>query len=506
VPELNYQPDGKVLSAFMRSNAFVRGLRGPLGSGKTAACCIEIFRRAVAQVQGPDGRRHFRGVVIRNTQPELKTTTIKTWLDWFPENDWGRFSWQPPFTHMIRAGDLDLEMIFLALDSEEDVKKLYSLEVTMAWVNEARFVPKAVVDVLTGRLRYPAVKDGGITFKGIIMDTNAMDPDHWWPIVAGDVPLPDNIPEEEALMLQKPTNWEFFNQPPAVLEEKSEDGKTRGWKMNPRAENLKYLEPDYYKNQVQGKLKGHILRDLCNQLVVVKEGRAVYESYNEQTHASPEDLQPFAGHPLILGLDFGLTPAAVILQNVRGRWFALDELATLNMGAKAFGQELRRLLSARYPGFHVSGYGDPSGDQRAQTDETTPFQILAAQGLQIFPAPSNDFVQRTEAVDSVLRRMVDGQPGFLVSKKCMHLRKAMAGGYHYPKIKGVDGTIRIADRPSKNMSSHIGEALQYALLGAGEGTNVMLGPPSSRMKVVVKKKEWSTFDRLGRRGKQSLVR
>ncbi len=36
--------------------------------------------------------------------------------------------------------------------------------------------------------------------------------------MSGDVPVPDHISREEALMLIKPDNWSFHTQPPALLE------------------------------------------------------------------------------------------------------------------------------------------------------------------------------------------------------------------------------------------------------------------------------------------------
>ena len=85
-----YDAPGPVAADFMASDKFVRGLRGPVGSGKTSACCVELFRRAITQVPDKAGLRPTRWLVLRNTQPELKTTTIKSWLDWFPERDWGQ--------------------------------------------------------------------------------------------------------------------------------------------------------------------------------------------------------------------------------------------------------------------------------------------------------------------------------------------------------------------------------------------------------------------------------
>ena len=108
----------------MKDESFFRGIRGPVGSGKSVGCFVELFRRALEQKKNDDGVRKSRWAVIRNTNPQLRTTTIKTWLDWFPETDWGNFKWSVPYTHHIRVNDLDLEVIFLALDRPEDVKKL----------------------------------------------------------------------------------------------------------------------------------------------------------------------------------------------------------------------------------------------------------------------------------------------------------------------------------------------------------------------------------------------
>ena len=93
---LTYKPDGDVIKQFMKDDSFFRGLRGPVGSGKSVSCCVEIFRRALEQKPGADGIARSRWAVIRNTNPQLKTTTIKTWIDWFPEQDWGCLLYTSP--------------------------------------------------------------------------------------------------------------------------------------------------------------------------------------------------------------------------------------------------------------------------------------------------------------------------------------------------------------------------------------------------------------------------
>lgn len=126
-----------VVYKFLQSDAFVRGLMGPVGSGKSYACAAEVMLRAVRQKPSPiDNIRYSRFVIVRNSYPELKTTTIKTWQEIFPENTFGPMLWTPPITHHIRlpargeAAGIDCEVIFLALDQPKDVRKLLSLELT----------------------------------------------------------------------------------------------------------------------------------------------------------------------------------------------------------------------------------------------------------------------------------------------------------------------------------------------------------------------------------------
>lgn len=499
-PDLEWAPPGPIAREFMLSPAFVRGLRGPLGSGKSVTCCIELFRRAAMQTPNSDGIRRTKFAVVRNTEPELRTTTIATWLEWFPEQKFGRFNWSRPLTHHINAGDIQTEIIFLALDSPEDVKKLYSLELTGAWVNEARFVEKIVVDTLTERVnRFPPMRDGGPTWAGLIMDTNAMDPDHWWAIVSGEVPLPEDIPEEEALMLQKPPNWEFFNQPGAVVEEK--DGETTtGWAINEAAENLQALPKDYYRNQLSGKTRAHILRNLGNKLVVLQDGKAVYPSFRADIHVGKTPLPTFPGVPVVVGLDFGLTPAATIAQLHQGRWLVQRELVAMRAGARQFGQALVRFLAQTYPGSPVQVWCDPAGGQGAQTDDTTPIAILAALGLPVAPAPSNDFQIRVETCEAAFSRLIEGRPAILIDPSLRHLIKACAGGYHYPKLK-ISGATRYAEAPLKNMSSHVAEALGYLLLGGGESAHILQGTRSAKP---VQARRGNPFDRFneGVRGRR----
>lgn len=471
--EFKYKPDGDVVKQFMKDNTFFRGIRGPVGSGKSVSCCVEIFRRALEQRKAPDGKRKSRWAIIRNTNPQLKTTTIKTWLDWFPEETFGKFTWSVPYTHNVKLGDVELEVIFLALDRPEDVKKLLSLELTGIWINEAREIPKSIIDACTMRVgRYPSMRDGGSAWTGVIADTNAPEEDHWWPIMAGEVPIPDHIPREQAKMLVKPDNWRFFTQPSGMLEVKDDEGEIEDYKPNPKAENRKYMREDYYPNLIRGKTKSWIDVYVMNKLGHVQDGKPVYQMFAPEVHIAKEEIPIAADMPVYVGIDFGLTPAAAFGQKVRGRWLIQSEIVAVDMGIVRFAEVVRNELSSRFSACsEVFIYGDPAGDFRAQTDESTPFQILRGAGLRAFPAPSNSVDLRLESVSSQLTKMVEGKPAFMIDRRCPQLIKGFEGGYQYKRME-VSGE-RYADKPDKNMFSHIHDALQYLMLGAGEGRALM---------------------------------
>lgn len=500
--EFRYTADGETVRRFFASDAFVRGIRGPVGSGKTVACCIEIFRRSVTQARSPvDNLRKTRWAVIRNTQPELKTTTIKTWLDWFPEATYGRMNWSPPFTHHIRRGEIDMEVIFLALDKPEDVKKLLSLELTGAFVNEAREVPKAVIDGATMRVgRYPSERDGGPTWSGLIMDTNSPDEDHWWAIMSGDKPPPDYFTPEEVQQLVRPASWEFFRQPAAMLARKGEGGQTLGYEMNLKRENRKAIKPEYYERMVAGKTHRWISVYVGNEYGSLSDGKPVYPDFDRTVHVAREPLLPFAGVPIIVGMDFGLTPAALFGQLVAGRWYILRELVATDMGIVRFAEPLRREMTA-LGGDHEL-WGDPTGDSRAQTDERTPFMVLKQTGIMVRAATSNDPALRIEAVRAPLIRMVRGQPGLVVDPRCRNLIAGFEGGYHYARLN-VSGPEKYAEKPEKNRFSHIHDACQYMMLGGGEGRLLTRGRPS---RVTQAKREFDVFARKPKPVRQPVLK
>jgi hypothetical protein len=466
---INYTPAGPVAYAFHQArDALVRGLMGPVGSGKSVACVMELMTLAASQQPSPDGMRHSRWAIVRDTFPELETTTIRTFFQWF-DKSWGRYQSKGPPTFFWEAGDIRAEFIFLALDKVEDEKKLMSLELTGIWFNEVRYTEQRIFRAALGRIgRYPAKRDGGPSWRGVIMDTNPPDTESWYYKYA----------EEET-----PAKFKFFRQPSGLSEE---------------AENIQNIPAgrEYYTDQMAGADPDYIKVYVKGEYGILVDGKAIFPQYVDATHC--QEIEFLDHTDITIGMDFGLTPAAVILQrDPRGGWLAHRELVADSMGAYEFGQELKVLLVKHYPGVPITISGDPAGNQRAQTDERTVFEVLRRIGLPVRATPNNNLEARLEAVRGPLNRMVGGVPGFRIHPRCTVLRKALAGGYCYRKIK-VSGTERFAEQPSKNIFSHVADALQYGLYGAGEGPRSI--PRSGNRGHVRQKQTVSRYDALNHQG------
>ena len=436
---ITYRPPPTV-KQFMEDDAFVRCIMGPFGSGKSSGCSVELLRRACQQAPF-GGIRRTRWAVIRNTYRELADTTIRTFRDWIPES-LGEFSVNQNIFR-ARFNDVEAEFLFRALESPEDVKKLLSLELTGAWINECKEVPRAILEALTGRVgRFPSKVLGGPSWSGILMDTNPCDLDHWL---------------YDLFFQRKPESYSFFNQP---------GGRT------PEAENIENLPADYYKKLALGKTTEWAKVYVDGEFGFVMDGKPIYPEFQHSIHVRPhEDLPVLPRHfPIIVGVDFGLTPAAVVLQtDSDGQVQVLDELVTDDMGAVRFAQRLGLKLRGPDFGEHtVRGYGDPAGMQRSQVDERTPFDVMLANNLPISPAPTNDWQLRREAVARLLTTLtMRGRPALVISDRCQQLVKAMGGGYCFRRLAVGGVGDRYADSPDKNKFSHVAEALQYAAVGEG---------------------------------------
>lgn len=471
---------GTKLASFVTSNNDFDVIEGPLGSGKTVGACVRIMRHASEQVKSPiDGMRKTRFAVVRNTHPDLKRTTIRTWLDCFPENLHGRFNWGQALTHKIAFGDVRTEIDFMALDRPEDVRRLRSGEYTGIYFNELQYIIKELVDEATSRLRYPKQEDGGPTWRGVIADMNAPDEDHWTAKITGRVDMPAGLSDEERVEYQWPEGWGYYLQPPALLEHLDERGAVTGYSVNPEADNLSNLPADYYQKQIKGKSKAWIDSRLMVRVVLVVEGSPVWPMFRREAHVTREVLRPVEGCEVVVGLDFGRSPAAVFSQPINNRILVQNELIGSNEGATTFGPKVKRFLAKHYPNCPVRFYGDPKGADKGQADENTAFAVFHGLGMPVQAPPglkNNNIAMRVDTVAHALNEMYDGTPRVRISPVCRTLIVGMAGRYFNER----DETGEL--KPTKGKYSHVCDALQYDMIGMGEGRRMLNQTPIGELR------------------------
>jgi len=488
--DIGWKPPGPISARFMASQARTIILNGPLGSGKTTS----VFMKAVkfAKQQQPSKRhkvrnrngvmvpaRQFKLCVIRETYRQLWKTTLQTWFKRFPQ-DIGTFvgSKDAPATHNITFELRDGTAVqfiaeFAAIGDLDAESFMGGYEPTMLFLSEANLLSREVYTFGQGRAgRYPDMEDGGPTWHGVVMDCNAPELSSWV--------------YQDFFRKTLPEGVELYRLPSG---------------FSPEAENLGGLPKNYYQDQKIGQEAWYIARMLENKPGYSRAGKPIYPEYNDVLHCADGELEPIPGRPLVIGLDAGLTPAAVIgQQTINGCWILLDELTSEpGVGAKRFGQRLAALLHERYPEYIVAGWADPAAavgvDKTA--GEHSWIEIVAHElGIRIRPAPSNALTRRLEAVRLPLTRLIDGRPGLMVSTRCEMIREGFNSGYKFRKIHAGQEE-KYDETPDKNEYSHPHDALQYMLSGGGEDMAVMnrregeWGKPLPRQAV----DDWQAFKR-----------
>jgi hypothetical protein len=429
------------LSSFMSSDQRIRIVRGPVGSGKSSAMVMELLRRSLQQAPDPkDGIRRTRWVIVRNTMPQLKTTSMKTISELL--RGIAQYRAQD-HSFDLKFGDVESEWIMLPLDTPENVQRLLSLDLTGGWLSELRELPPQILlDVLSRCGRYPSMMNGGPSWYGVIGETNSFSEDSPW----------NKILEEKDLMGKPlPSTWGYWVQPGA---------------REAYAENKGNLVPGYYEDLIESNSPDWVAQYIDNMITPSLSGEAVFRaSFNTRFHVAGSDLLPIPGTILVIGMDFGRNPAAVITQtDPRGRLVCLDELIESGMGVEQFiTTKLRPLLSQpKYSRLPVGIVGDPSGVARGQIGEESVFGMLKRLGMSSQPAQTNNIEPRLRAVEKWLLQQRDGGAAFLISPHCHTLIRAMQSRYRYARTKG--GILQPV--PDKGHPwSDIADALQYAVLG-----------------------------------------
>lgn len=436
--DLQYNPPVSTVPFFV-SDKFSNFIVGPVGSTKTTASIMKIAYEAKRVAPCRDGIRRSRCAVIRNTRQMLFDTTIPDFLKWLGE---GGALLKQEGKFILRFDDVECEVLFRGLDDANDVRRLLSLQLTFGVMDEFREIHPDVFNALTGRIgRYPdkamngvgPCDDSGKQIHKVWGATNPPDADTFW----------------EELLTEPADNMHVTIQPSG---------------LSPEADWLQYLPDGYYENLCEGKSDAWIDVYVHGKFGSSLSGKPVFPGFNPDFHVAKSRLRPIVSleKPLIIGMDFGLTPACTInQQDLRGRFLTFAELTSENMGITRFlDTKLTPMLADRFAGHPVIIIGDPAGSQRAQTDERSVFEVIRSRGFKIIPARTNSIAARIAAVEGLLAGQVDGGARHLIDPECRSLIKGMRGGYRFKIKKSGD----MDDAPEKNQYSHLADGHQYAAL------------------------------------------
>lgn len=424
-------------------------LFGPVGTGKSSACCVKIWMLAHSMPPGFDGIKRCRVGVVRKTYSQLSTTTVRTWQEWFPGMDFGDVKGDSPMTHVIKSDDFELEVVFLAVEKLADIDRLKSFEFTAIYVNEAQFFedPEILNTFLERTNRYPGPLFGGGLGKLLLfMDCNPPSKRHWI----------------YTLFEQKQTpGFAMYKLPAAIL--KDAQGK---YYNNPEADYIKLLGPDkqnYWLDLARlASSEEYIRTQLMGEYGIVEGGLPVHPEFRGVIHKAQKIIKYNPMVQVGLGIDFGNTPACAVVQLMPdGYLCVLQEYWCTHMSVREFFRDIVIPgLDKDFKGWrnNYTSVHDPAG-QSMNADGGTCQIILRDLGIISHPAASNSLQYRRDALKYFLTKI----PGLLVAENCVMISEGLEGKFKYPLIQStaLSGDKQYQETPKKNMWSHICEALEY---------------------------------------------
>jgi hypothetical protein len=436
---LKYNP-GPVTMDFLEdreSRALL--LIGPFGTGKTTAAAFKIIMLMSKWVL-PDksGKRKTRFAVVRNTMGQLKDSTIKAYLDWFPPQEFNGRYHMTDRDATYRIDNREIEICFRALDDENDVRKLLGSEFTGAHIDEAKEIPRIIMTGLMGRFRYPPKKDQPDErdpFTGprqVLLTTNYPNRDHWLHL--------DFVAK---------TKLKY-----RILEQTQEENKHN-------------LPEDYYENMaIDFADRPDMLKTLVmGQWGMTYKGKLVFPEWVEKSFVAHGPIPPDSGKIFHRGWDnTGLHPACVISQlNSQLQWCLLQEFWHEDLGITDFTEWVHLWCKDNLHGAKFRDQVDPACRNRG-VDPTKGSALDWMKKYFNEQGASFDweFGVQTPTVrrEAVASRLIvkSGRPMMLVDPSCTLIIDGFNGGYHRKEI-GNSGVYKT--EPHKDKYADVSDAYQY---------------------------------------------
>lgn len=440
VNTINYTPPPTIsefIGDYKPGELFASWILGPVGSGKTTGIFFKLAYMASLQAPSPrDGIRRSRAVVVRNTMPQLRDTTLTSWNYWFKDGQAG--TWRATnSSFLLKFGDVECEVLFRPLDTPDDVARVLSLEVTFAVIDEFVQIDKTIIEALLARCgRYPPALDGGATNWGMWGSSNPGNEDSWWHDKLED---PANTP----------SNWSYYKQPSGFA---------------PNAENIDNLpgKAAYYTSLSDGKSDHWVKQFIEVEWGYSLDGTPVMKTFNREYHVAKKPLLFNPHLPLVAGYDPGLGGSALIFgqMDMYGRLIVLSELVQEGVSTdRIVTERLKPHLRLRYPElkeFIISP--DPAAAGRSSSDERSSVDVLRKHKFIVkFPDMNNFLETRMNAIDFFASRITPAGPALQIDPSCTVLIRSLQTGWRYKVKKDGDTNTE----PEKNKYSHPGDGFGY---------------------------------------------
>lgn len=436
---------GPVSDRYIKSHNPADLIIGPGGSGKTIASGKKALIEAQRIYPGADGVRRYVLGTWRQKYVNIWKATIPSWWKLFPKDMIGsKWTGASPreAEHVLRFedqfGKIVLTNRFRAFGETADPDDILGNEFTDCYLNEWPTLPENLFSALIDRVgREPSrevIRRSGRFF--------------------GDGNAPDVLSYLFRDFYETPKAGHILHRQPSGL--------------SPDAENIEAMGRGYYENSAM--MNSHrpwwIKRMIHAQPGFTRANDPVYPAWDDDRNMSATTLLPYKALPIIVGIDGGLTPAAIYTQETsEGQARILAEIALERGGAYELSVAMLRLEETRFAGCEFLDVCDPAMGAGEDTADKSMRQKLSDYlGRKVELAPTNDPELRWEAVRAKLRHSVDGGlPGLIVDPSCKGLRRGFNQTYAFRNVAGTN------DRGSveKTFDSHGHDGLQYAGLKWG---------------------------------------